>query len=118
MIESRRKRVEFLQSVIDDLGLTHARVFGGRVENVPAMSAAVISARAYAPLPKLFQSAVHLSTEKTLWVLPKGRNAENELEAVQPAWQGVFHVERSITDAESAIIIARAVKAKARKGRT
>ena len=107
MVESRRKRIDFLNDVIADLNLGNARVFGGRVETVPATKAAVISARAYAPLPKLFSSALHLSDKKTVWVLPKGRNAQNELEAARPAWQGVFHVEPSVTDADSALIIAR-----------
>ncbi|MGW8201522.1 16S rRNA (guanine(527)-N(7))-methyltransferase RsmG [Sphingomonas bisphenolicum] len=116
MVESRRKRIDFLEGVIAELGLAHARVFGGRVEMVPPAHAAVISARAYAPLPKLFESALHLSDKKSLWVLPKGRNAENELEAARPAWQGVFHVEPSVTDADSAIIVAHAVKPAKRKG--
>lgn len=110
MVESRRMRIDFLNEVVAQLGLGHARVFGGRVENVAPTAAAVISARAYAPLPKLFASAAHLANKKTLWVLPKGRNAENELEAARPAWQGLFHVEPSVTDADSAIIVAQAVK--------
>lgn len=109
MVESRRKRIDFLNDVIADLGLPNARVFGGRVETVPPTKAAIISARAYAPLPKLLDSALHLSDKKTVWVLPKGRNAQNELEAVRPTWQGVFHVEPSVTDADSAIIVARSV---------
>lgn len=118
MVESRRKRIEFLEDVVTELGLSHARVFGGRVEMVPATQAAVISARAYAPLSKLIQSAFHLSDKKSLWVLPKGRNAQNELEAAGTAWQGVFHVEPSVTDADSAIIVAHSVKPVAkRKGR-
>lgn len=116
MIESRRKRVEFLTAVVDALGLRHAAIHGGRVERAVSMDAAIISARAYAPLPRLFDSAIHLSTERTIWLLPKGRNAENELEAVRPTWQGVFHVERSLTDPDSAIIVARAVTPKGKKG--
>ncbi len=117
MVESRRKRIDFLDSVIAQLELPYARVFGGRVEMAPPAQAAVISARAYAPLPKLFESALHLSDKKSLWVLPKGRNAQNELEAARPAWQGVFHVEPSVTDGDSAIIVAHAVKPAKRKGR-
>lgn len=109
MIETRRKRVDFLNSVIDQLGLDHAKVFAGRVEVAPAMNAAVISARAYAPLPKLLASAAHLANKNSCWVLPKGRSAENELEAVRGSWQGVFHVEPSVTDRDSAIIVARGV---------
>ena len=119
MIETRRKRIDFLNDVIAQLGLRHARVFGGRVESVAPMRAAVISARAYAPLPKLFGSALHLSDKNSLWVLPKGRNAQNELEAARPAWQGMFHVEPSVTDAESTIIVAHAVMpAGKKKGRS
>lgn len=110
MIESRRKRIDFLNSVIADLGLHNAIVFGGRVEVAPRRKATIISARAYAPLPKLFQSALHLSDEKSLWVLPKGRNAQNELETTRNSWQAVFHVEPSVTDSDSAIIIAQSVK--------
>ncbi|WP_022683651.1 16S rRNA (guanine(527)-N(7))-methyltransferase RsmG [Sphingobium bisphenolivorans] len=110
MVESRRKRVDFLNGVISRLSLPHASVFAGRVETVPAAAAAVISARAYAPLPKLLSSAVHLSDLNSLWVLPKGRNAHNELEVARTSWQGVFHVERSITDPESAIIVATGVR--------
>jgi len=119
MIETRRKRIDFLNDVIAQLGLRHARVFGGRVESAAPMHAGVISARAYAPLPKLFASALHLSDKNSLWVLPKGRNAQNELEAVRPAWQGMFHVEPSVTDADSAIIVAQAVMpAGKKKGRS
>lgn len=117
MVESRRKRIDFLQAVVDELGLRHAAVFAGRVEVVPKTAAAIISARAYAPLPRLLATAIHLADEKTLWVLPKGRNAQNELETARAAWQGMFHVERSVTDADSAIIVARNVKSVRRKGR-
>ncbi|MGC4252867.1 MAG: 16S rRNA (guanine(527)-N(7))-methyltransferase RsmG [Sphingobium sp.] len=117
MVESRRKRIDFLKAAVEELGLTHAEIFGGRVEAVPPQAAAVISARAYAPLPRLLESAAHLADEKTLWVLPKGRNAQNELETARPAWQGMFHVEQSVTDADSAIIVARSVKSVRRKGR-
>jgi 16S rRNA (guanine527-N7)-methyltransferase len=115
MVESRRKRIDFLNRLVTELGLDRATVFGGRVEMVPTTQAAVISARAYAPLPRLFESALHLSSKKTTWVLPKGRNAQNELEAATRTWQGVFHVERSVTDADSAIIVAHAVKSDRRK---
>ncbi|MFZ2997869.1 16S rRNA (guanine(527)-N(7))-methyltransferase RsmG [Sphingobium sp.] len=118
MVESRRKRIDFLNRVIADLGLKNATIVGGRVETLPPMRAAVISARAYAPLPKLLSSALHLSDKNSIWILPKGRNAQNELEAVRPSWQAVFHVEPSVTDADSAILIAHSVKPVAkRKGR-
>lgn len=110
MVESRRKRIDFLNHLVTQLGL-NAAVHGGRVETFsPVSAAAVISARAFAPLPRLLTVSAHIANEKTLWLLPKGRNWQNELETARQAWQGAFHVERSITDPESAILVARAVK--------
>ena len=74
----------------------------------------IITGRAVAPLPKFLQMSHHLSTEKTLWVLPKGRSVQSELAEARRAWQGVFHVKQSVTDADSEIIVATQVKAKAR----
>lgn len=114
LVESRRKRIDFLQSVVDDLALDNVTIFGGRVEAMPPVASAVISARAYAPLPRLLKSALHLSDKNTLWLLPKGRNVQNELEEARSSWQGVFHVEQSVTDPSSAVIVARGIKQKGR----
>ncbi|MET0371976.1 MAG: 16S rRNA (guanine(527)-N(7))-methyltransferase RsmG [Sphingobium sp.] len=118
LVESRRLRAAFLTSVKEELSLANVTVHHGKVQHVPSQRAAVVSARAYAPLHALLGSAEHLSGDKTLWLLPKGRNAQIELEAAHPAWQGVFHVEPSVTDAESAIIVARSVAARRMKGGT
>jgi 16S rRNA (guanine527-N7)-methyltransferase len=89
-----------------DLG-ARVTVIEARLEAVPTRAAAVISARAFAPLPQLLTLARRLSTEKTLWTLPKGRNAAKELALLPRAWQTAFHVEQSLTDAESAILVGR-----------
>jgi len=72
----------------------------------------VITARAVANLAKFMEISAHLSTRKTTWALPKGRNAEVELAQAQQAWQGTFHVEPSATDPESGIVIVTGVRAK------
>jgi 16S rRNA (guanine527-N7)-methyltransferase len=54
----------------------------------------------------------HLSTGKTVWVLPKGRGAQSELVEAQATWQGVFHVEQSVTDEDSSIIVGTGVRVK------
>lgn len=114
LIEERRKRADFLEQMLDRLELrSSASVHAGKVERYRGPPAAVISARAFAPLPRLFELALPLSTEKTLWVLPKGRNARSELEQARIAWQGAFHVKQSVTDPDSSIIIATGVRRKA-----
>lgn len=116
LVESRRKRVEFLESVIDALGIDNASVFGGRAE-VLTMStpAAVISARAFAPMPKLFASAHHLADAKSFWLLPKGKSWQSDIEDAMPDWHGTFHVEHSVTDPDSAVVVARSVRRKGRR---
>lgn len=106
MIEARPLRTAFLQRCVDALGLTHARIATDKVERVVLDApAAVISARAYAPMDRLLASAAHLTDSSTVWLLPKGRNAQNELEIAQRDWQATFHVEQSVTDAGSAIVV-------------
>jgi 16S rRNA (guanine527-N7)-methyltransferase len=74
----------------------------------------MITARAVAPLSQFLKISAHLSTRNTVWALPKGRKAQAELAEARRAWQGAFHVERSVTDADSWIVVGTGVKAKAR----
>ena len=55
LVESRGRRVEFLQRVIEDLGLAKCTVIGERLERIEPFLARVISARAFAPLEKLLR---------------------------------------------------------------
>jgi 16S rRNA (guanine527-N7)-methyltransferase len=109
-VESRRKRIDFLAESVEILGLNNVRLEGRRLELVESVPVSVITGRAFAPLPRLFELAHRFSTEKTLWVLPKGRSATEELETARASWQGTFHVKQSITDAEAAIIVATGVR--------
>jgi len=114
MVEERRGRIGFLNRVVDALGLDTATVHGCKVEALRLPPAAIITARAFAPLPKLFDLAHRFARSDTLWLLPKGRSAQDEVETARASWQAVFHVKQSITDSEAAILVARNVrKAKA-----
>ncbi|MCW2363475.1 MULTISPECIES: 16S rRNA (guanine(527)-N(7))-methyltransferase RsmG [Sphingobium] len=111
LVEVRPLRVAFLKRCAEALDLGHVEVVQSKVESAGFdRPAAVISARAYAPLDRLLATAHHLADENTIWLLPKGRSSEKELEIVQPDWQAVFHVEQSVTDAESAILTVRQLK--------
>lgn len=115
LVEERRGRVAFLNRVIEELDLPHATVFGCKVQALRHAPAAVISARAFAPLPKLFELAHSFSTQKTVWLLPKGRSARDELANAQHNWQGTFHVKPSLTDSDAAILVATGVRKAARR---
>ena len=109
LVESRRKRFEFLRRQIEVLGLANVHLHAGRLETLETMPVGVISARAFAPLPRLLDLAHRFSRNDTVWLLPKGRSVLEELESVHSSWQGVFHVKPSLTDAEAAIIVATGV---------
>lgn len=114
LVEPRKLRAGFLQRAVAALGL------GARVEVVAAKAERisgtfdVITARAVAPVEVLLRISQHLSTDKTLWLLPKGKSAQSELEAARRAWQGDFRLEPSETSSEASILVASRVR---RKGR-
>ena len=110
LIEPRRLRADFLHRTCKSLGLEAAVVLG-KAERAGGKYD-VITARAVANLSQLLRISAHLSTGKTTWVLPKGRNAERELADARQAWQGAFHVERSVTDPESRIVVVTGVRSK------
>ena len=110
LIEPRRLRADFLHRVAESLHL-NAKVVLGKAERAGG-EYDVITARAVAPLSALLRISAHLSTKNTVWVLPKGRSASAELAEAQQAWQGVFHVEQSVTDADSRIVVATGVRAR------
>jgi len=107
MVESRKRRVEFLERVCATLGLQHATVIGSRLETAASFDAAVISARAFAPLDKLLNLSARFSTHSTIWLLPKGRSGAQELSTQSSAIQAMFHVERSATDADAALLVGK-----------
>ena len=112
LIEPRRLRAEFLHKVAESLAL-NASVASCKAERVDGRYD-VITARAVAPLTTLLRLSQHLSTGKTVWALPKGRGAQSELVEAKRAWQGAFHVEQSVTDPESHIVVASGVRARGR----
>jgi 16S rRNA (guanine527-N7)-methyltransferase len=112
LVEPRRLRVEFLRRAVAELGLA------GRV-SVAALKAEkvvgrfdVITARAVASLDRLLQISTHLSTRKSLWVLPKGRSAQSELAAARRNWHCDAESVPSLTDPDSEILLLRNVRAK------
>jgi len=110
LIEPRRLRAEFLHRVCESLAL-NAHVVPLKAERAGGKYD-VITARAVARLNKVLEISAHLSTRNTVWALPKGRSADGELAEARAAWQGRFHVEQSVTDADSRIVVATDVKAK------
>lgn len=110
LVESRRRRIEWLERMVAELGLSNCRVEGQRLERVQTVPVGVITARAFAPLRTLLDLSSRFSTEGTLYLLPKGRSAAQELQDMPKRIRDVFHVERSVTDPEAGIIVGKLSK--------
>ena len=115
LIEPRRLRAEFLGGAANALGLSErVTIRCAKVERVEGRFD-VITARAVAALDRLLAMAGHLSKSGTVWVLPKGRNAQSELAQAQRNWQCDALVEQSCTDPESQILVLTRVGAKKKR---
>ena len=107
LVESRARRVAFLEQCIAELDLENCSVLGRRLETVKPFDCWVISARAFAPLEKLLRLSAPFSTRTTRYLLPKGRSAAHELSETKPSIRKMFHVKHSLTDAEAGIIVSK-----------
>lgn len=114
LVESRKLRIEWLQSRLSAAGSSNAVMLGKRLEACETLPASAISARAFAPLPQLIAAARRFSTSDTVWLLPKGRSAAQEVDQLPPGLRRMFHVEPSATDADSGIVVGRIAEGKVR----
>jgi|TARA_R100000655_G_scaffold30705_1_gene61699 16S rRNA (guanine527-N7)-methyltransferase len=107
LVESRKRRVDWLERAREGLALENCRVAGCRLEDVERFDAGTISARAFAPLDRLLDLAGRFSTKTTDWVLPKGRSAAQEVQGLPKNRRKMFHVEQSRTDPDAGVVVGR-----------
>lgn len=106
LVESRKRRAEWLERIAGELSLTQCTTLGQRLEVIEPFPAQFISARAFAPLPKLLRLSASFSTSSTCFLLPKGRSAAQELAQLPESRRKMFHVEQSLTDDDAGIIVS------------
>jgi 16S rRNA (guanine527-N7)-methyltransferase len=85
LIESAGKKASFLKSVSRETSLKTV-VHSARIESLPTLKADIVTARAFAPLHRLFPLAwQHLGEDGQL-VLLKGEAVDDELNEVSKDW--------------------------------
>lgn len=118
LVESDQRKAAFLREAARAMSVP-ATVHVQRIEAVDpaalhqAMGGApdVISARALAPLPELLPLAQRLAGAGTLYLFPKGRQAEDELTAAQRYWTiGMVDMLPSQTDPAARILRIRGLQ--------
>ena len=111
LVDSVGKKGTFLRTVKRELGLPMT-VSTERVEALALPAQDVISARAFAPMPKLLEYALPFWGAQTTGIFLKGRQASDEIDAAREFFN--FDVDKiaSVTDSEAAIVVVTNLKRK------
>lgn len=103
LVESDQRKATFLREVARQLDL-QVQVRAERIEDCPPLAAAVVSARALAPLPALCGLALrHLAPDGVALFL-KGRDHATELDQARKIWTFQAQTHPSLTDPQAAVL--------------
>jgi 16S rRNA (guanine527-N7)-methyltransferase len=104
LVESRRRRVAFLELVIERLGAPNLRVFAGRAEELPAgTSADLCFARAFAPIERSWEVAEPLLSARGRLAYFAG----SEAQTVPTGARIRGHVRPTLESSGPVVIMAR-----------
>lgn len=107
MVESDRKKANFLRTVVRECGLT-AEIHHQRIEAVPLDAGLppidVITARALAALPQLATLMSRFFNPSTVALVHKGRDWQEELTRCRQYWKMQTHIHASLTDPAARMI--------------
>ena len=103
LVESQQKRCRFLQSVVDALALP-AQVHWARAEGMKAPAVEIVTARACAPLARLFTYALPFSRQGARGLFLKGRSVDEEVADARKTWRFHATVTPSLSDESGRIV--------------
>ena len=114
LVESVSRKAAFLGEVARQTGVA-VDILCARIES-PAIRDRltridVITARALAPLPRLFELIAPLVEPNTLALLPKGRDVESEVVSARAEWQFDCKLMPSLTDPDGRIAVVSGLTA-------
>ncbi len=114
LVESDSRKCAFLAEVLRKVGLPPAAIVeirNQRIENRATQDSLtgvdVITARALAPLDRLFELSVGLFAPSTRAFFLKGRDTEAEIEAARLRWSFECEIHSSRTDSSGRIVEVR-----------
>jgi 16S rRNA (guanine527-N7)-methyltransferase len=111
LVDSIRKKTVFLETVRDALGLErNVKVLNQRVESLGSVKFDYITARACAPLAKLFDWGEPYAAKSCTWLLLKGAAVEDELAEARRRFVFEHELIPSLTDSRGRIVRAHSVR--------
>jgi 16S rRNA (guanine527-N7)-methyltransferase len=107
LVEATTKKCLFLQTVIDELGLTDVTIHNQRIESIDPFPVANVTARACKNMTVLVTWALPFSSPKTLWLLLKGATVLDEIALARTSFNFEVDLVPSQTDASGRLVLAR-----------
>lgn len=111
LVESNQKKAAFLREAIR-VTEAPAEVHAMRIEDFMARFAGpadVVSARALAPLAKLFAEAYPLLKKGAKGLFPKGQDVDAELTEASKCWKIKYRLRPSLTSTDGHIVLVEAL---------
>ena len=111
LIESDRRKASFLRTAVLETGAS-ATVHCCRIEDAMVEPAALVTARAVAPLPRLLPLAARFLTDDGVCLLMKGAKVDAELAAVDRDWTMTVERVPSKTSADGVVLRVTGLRAR------
>jgi 16S rRNA (guanine527-N7)-methyltransferase len=109
LVEADVRKAVFLKTVCRELGLK-VEVYNNRIEELPPMSANIVSARALSPLKTLCSYAKNHLEKDGVAVFAKGENWKSELVEAQKKWIFSYEAVKSTLHEGSVVLVLRGIK--------
>ncbi|MCL3881638.1 16S rRNA (guanine(527)-N(7))-methyltransferase RsmG [Marivita sp. GX14005] len=103
LVESDKRKSVFLRTVSRETNADFT-VLAERIECIEPLGADIISARALAPLSRLFDYAESHLQKGGVMIFPKGANWRQEVADAEKTWHFSYAAHRSMTDDEAVIL--------------
>lgn len=109
LVEADVRKAVFLKTACRELGLK-VEVYNNRIEELPLMSANIVSARALAPLKTLCLYAKNHLEKDGVAVFAKGESWKVELDEAQKKWIFNYEAVKSTLHEGSVVLVLRGIK--------
>ena len=111
MVDSVKKKTDFVRKIIKDLSLT-AKIQNKRIENPPTSQHDIVVSRALAPLVKLLTYARMYSNKNTTSLFLKGKNAISEIDIASKKFFFEFEKIKSLSSDDGCVLKINNIKVK------
>ena len=109
LIEADRRKAAFLQAVARATG-AQVTIYAERIERMPGRTAAVITARALAPLPRLLELAERFVAADSVCLLLKGASVACELTSARVSWHMKSEMLPSLSGPTGVVLQLRGIR--------